>query len=296
LKGNYVAALAVSLVAFVAGACGKQGGKPEAPHAAALADAIRPAFFAEALRKLGGAHYHATLRMAAGRAGSPPAAITTTTDVWLDRAGNYRLREENDHDGGREVILTGRELAVALRYGEMIRRVAEEPEPGRLLEEGLGAPWAAFELCAPRMHVERTGEVLVGGVPATDYTLALGDGSAPVATASPRPLPLVGLRSWRGAAMVETLSGHAVVDDATGALLAVDLKGTFQAKGDAGPEEGAVEVHASLNEVASTPAIERPAADELVLRQRTVPEAHELLRGLAEPERRAPGAPHEHRP
>jgi hypothetical protein len=295
LKGNYVAALAVSLVAFVGGACGKQGGKPEAPQAAALADAIRPAFFAEALRKLGGAHYHATLRMTAGRAGSPPAAITTTTDVWLDRAGNYRLREENDHDGGRQVILTGRELAVALRYGKMIRRVAEEPEPGRLLEEGLGAPWAAFELCAPRAHVERTGEVLVGGAPATDYTLVLGDGSARVATTSP-PLPMVGLRSWRGAAIVETLSGHALVDDATGALLAVDLKATFQAKGDAGPEEGAVEVHASLSDVASTPPIERPAADELVLRQRTVPEAHELLRGLAEPERRAPGAPHEHRP
>ncbi len=296
MKGNYVAGLAVSLVAFVAGACSKQGGKPEVPQAAALADAIRPAFFAEALRKLGGAHYHATLRMAAGRAGAPPAAITTTTDVWLDRAGNYRLREENDHDGGREVILTGRELAVALRYGKMIRRVAEEPEPGRLLEEGLGAPWAAFELCAPRTHVERTGGVMVGGAPATDYTLALGDGSAPVATASPPPLPMVGLRSWRGAAVVETLSGHAVVDDATGALLAVDLKGTFQAKGDAVPEEGAVEVHASLSEVASTPPIERPAADELVLRQRTVPEARELLRGLAEPERRAPGASHEHRP
>ena len=87
-----------------------------------------------------------------GRAGGAPLAVTTTTDVWLDRTGNYRLREENDHDGGREVILTGRELAVALRYGKMIRRVAEEPEPSRMLEEGLGAPWAAFELAAPRVQ------------------------------------------------------------------------------------------------------------------------------------------------
>jgi hypothetical protein len=281
------------------GACGKQGGKPAAAHAAALGDAVRPAFLAEALRKLGGAHYHGTLRTAAGRPGAPPIALTTTTDVWLDRAGNYRLREENDHDGGREVILTGRELGVALRYGKMIRRVAEEPEPSQLLEEGLGAPWAAFELCAPRAHVDKTGDVLVGGVHATDFALTLGEGSvaiAPEGASSAPVLPMAGLRSWRGTTTIETLSGHAVVDDATGALLAVDLTATFQAKGETGPQEGAIEVHTMLSDVASTPAIERPAADELVLRQRTVPEAHELLRGLVEPERRATGASREHRP
>ncbi len=294
LRGNYVAALAVSLVWLGAGACGRHGGKPEASRLVVPAEAVRPAFFAEALRKLGGAHYHATLRSSAGRVGVAPLAVTTTTDVWLDRTGNYRLREENDRDGGREVILTGRELAVALRYGKMIRRVAEEPEPSRMLEEGLGAPWAAFELSAPRMHVEKTGDDLVGGVRATSYMLSLGDGAA---VKPPAPaLPLVGLRAWRGNATIETLAGRLVVDDATGALLAADLTTTFQARGDAGPEQGAVEVHASLADVASTAAIERPAAEELSLRQRTVPEAHALLRGLGEPEHRAPAAPRERRP
>ncbi len=293
LRGNYVAALAVSLVALDAGACGARG-KPEAPHVVAPAEAVRPAFFAEALRKLGGAHYHATLRYSVGRPAAAPLAVTTTTDVWLDRTGNYRLREENDRDGGREVILTGRELAVALRYGKMIRRVAEEPEPSRLLEEGLGGPWAAFELAAPRMHLEKTGSDLVGGIRATSYTLSLGDGAA---VKPPAPaLPLAGLRAWRGNARIETLSGRLVIDDATGALLSADLQSTFQARGDAGPEQGAVEVHASLADVAATAAIERPAAEELQLRQRTVPEAHALLRGLAEPEHRGPSAPHERRP
>ena len=295
LRGNYVAALAVSLVSLGAGACGRHGGKPETSPVVAPAEAVRPAFFAEALRRLGGAHYHATLRTSVGRAGAAPLAVTTTTDVWLDRTGNYRLREENDRDGGRDVILTGRELAVALRYGKMIRRVAEEPEPSRMLEEGLGAPWAAFELSAPRMHVEKTGDDLVAGARATSYTLSLGDGSA---VKPPAPtLPLAGLRAWRGTATIETLSGHLAVDDATGALLAADLSATFQARGDAGPEQGAIEVHASLADVAATAAIERPPADELSLRQRTVPEAHALLRGLAEPERRAPpSAPRERRP
>ena len=291
MRGNYVAALAVSLVSLgMLGsfACGRHGGKPEAPQVLAPAEAVRPAFFAEALRKLGGAHYHATFRTSVGRVGGPPLAVTTTTDVWLDRTGNYRLREENDRDGGREVIVTGRELAVALRYGKMIRRVAEEPEPSRMLEEGLGPPWAAFELAAPRMHVEKTGDDpdnRVGGARASSYALSLGDGSA---VKPPTPaLPLAGLRAWRGNATVETLSGRLVVDDATGALLAADLTATFQARGDAGPEEGAVEVHASLADVATTAAIERPAAEELTLRQRTVPEAHALLRGLGEPENRA---------
>ena len=297
LRGNYVAALAVSLVSLGAGACGRRGDKPEGPQVVAPAEAVRPAFFAEALRKLGGGHYHATLRTSVGRAGGAPLTVTTTTDVWLDRTGNYRLREENDRDGGREVILTGRELAVALRYGKMIRRVAEEPEPSRMLEEGLGAPWAAFELAAPRMHVEKTGDDpdnRVGGAHATSYTLSLGDGAA---VKPPGPtLPLAGLRAWRGNATIEALSGRLIVDDATGALLATDLTTTFQARGDAGPEQGTVEVHASLAEVGSTAAIERPAAEELTLRQRTVPEAHALLRGLAEPEHHAPAAPRERRP
>lgn len=292
MKGNYVAAIAVSLVALGGGACGKRGGKPAA-QPAALADAVRPAFFAGALRKLGGGHYHATLRYAVGRPGATPLAITTTTDVWLDRSGNYRLREENDHDGGREVVLTGRELAVALRYGKMIRRVAEEPEPSKLLEQGLGGPWAAFELCAPRAHVEKTAAASAGRA-ATGYALALGEETTP-AKAKPA-LPLVGLRGWRGSVTIDGLTGRAVVDDATGALLAMDLTGDFQAKGENGPEAGTVEVHASVSDVGATPAIERPAADELVLRQRTVPEARELLHGLAEPERHGPGAPKERRP
>ena len=249
LRGNYVAALAVSLVALGAGACGRHRGKPETSPVVAPAEAFRPAFLAEALRKLGGAHYHATLRYGVGRAGSAPLTITTTTDVWLDRTGNYRLREENDRDGGREVILTGRELAVALRYGKMIRRVAEEPEPSRMLEEGLGAPWAAFELCAPRMHVEKTGDELVGGARATSYTLTLGDGAAVAQGAGPRASVDAGCGPGAARRPIETLSGRAIIDDATGALLAVNLTATFQARGDAGPEHGAVEVHASLAEV-----------------------------------------------
>ena len=265
----------------------------EPPHqVAAFAEAVRPAFFAQALRKLGGGHYHATLRLAVGRTGGAPAAVTTTTDVWVDRTGNYRLREENDRDGGREVVLAGRELAVALRYGKMIRRPAEEPEPTRLLEEGLGGPWSAFELGASRARVEKTGTDLVGGAQAAVYAVSLAEGTAAVSPAR----PFAGLRAWRGAATIDAVNGRAVVDDASGALLGIDLTVAFSTKTEAGPEQGTVEVHALVSDVAATPAVERPAAEELVLRQRTVPEARELLRGLVSPEHRAGAAANERHP
>lgn len=281
-------------------ACGGEKGVKTEPAAkvTALSDALRPDFYAKAMKKIGGAHYRGTTRFSVGAPGQPANAVTTTTDVWVDRTGNYHVKEENDRDGGREVVLHGRELAVALRYGEMMRRIAEEPEPSRLLEEALGGPWAAFELMAPRARVARAGNELVGGVKATVFQLSLGDGGKSGAKSGERAAvgsaPLVANRAWRKTAVVDKLSGRVVVDDATGALLKADLTATFNASGESGPVQGSIEVHGALTEVAATPPVERPLAEELSLRQRTLPEQKELLRGLgvartaAEPTR--PGA------
>ncbi len=286
MKGNYVAALAVSFVVLGTGACGKRGQQDARPERS-LVEIVRPTFLAQSL--VGGAgHYHATLRYTVGRTGAAPLAITTTTDVWRDPTGNYRLREQNDHDGGREVVLHGRELSVALRYGKMIRRVAEEPEPSRLLEEGVGGPWAMFELCAPRVVALKTQQFL-DGTRFRSYDLTPGDGSM---VGKPL-LPLSGLRAWRGTVAIDNLTGHATVLDGTDELLSLSLVAKFHAKGENGPEEGTVELHAQTSDEKGWADIERPAAEELSLRQRTVPEAHELLRGLAAPEHHAEGAAHE---
>src|SRR5262249_44491990 len=160
---------------------------------------------------------HATSRFSAG-AGAAANAVTTTTDVWFDRSGNYRFREQNDRDGGREVVLYGRELSVALRYGKMIRRVAEEPEPSRLLEEALGAPFAVFDLVAPGARVARAETELVGGARATVFELRPGDGAGSGSTPA-----FEGLRKWRNKTSINELQGRVVVDDATGALVRCDL-------------------------------------------------------------------------
>jgi len=285
------------LAACVVGAVGckrnrDQGAVP-ARKMTVLADALRPEAFAAALKRLGGAHFHATARFAAGPSGGAPNAVTTTTDVWMDRTGNYRLVEQNDRDGGREVVLHGRELAVALRYGKMIRRIAEEPEPSRLLEEALGAPFAVFDLVARHARVTRAGTEVVGGAKATVFELQPSDGAG--SEAGPG---LEGLRKWRNNASIDAVAGRIVVDDATGALVRCDLTAKFATseggKGAEKPVQGTVEVHTALSEVASTQPIEKPAAEDLAMRQRTLPEQRELLRGLgqarpaAEPPR--PGA------
>jgi len=277
LKGNKV--VAGILLASLVGACHARRVDSRAAHPVASAEqAVQPAFFERALRQIGGAHFHGLTRLSVGRAGAPPEAVTTTTDVWVDRAGNYRFHEENDRDGGREVVLYGRELSVALRYGKMIRRVAEEPEPSRLLGEALGGPAAVVELVAAQARVAPDGAETVGGARASASIFSLGDGAA----AAPGQT-IAGLRAWRGTVSIQSLSGRMLVDDASGALLKADLSATFKATGPDGPEQGAVEIHTVLSDVANTPSIQAPPAEELVLRQRIVPEMHELLHGIAEP-------------
>jgi hypothetical protein len=171
----------------------------------------------------------------------------------------------------------------------MIRRVAEEPEPSRLLEEAVGAPFAVFDLVARKARVARAGTELVGGARATVFELQPGDGAGSEAAPA-----LDGLRKWRNKASIDAVSGRVVVDDATGALVRCDLTAKFVTAGDPKPVEGAVDVHTLLTDVAATAPIEKPAAEDLAMRQRTLPEQKELLRGLgqtrpaAEPTR--PGA------
>ena len=114
------------------------------------------------------------------------------------------------------------------------------------------------------------------------FELQLGRSGAASAKAR-GPAPFDGLRKWRNKASIEALSGRVVVDDATGALVRCDIYGEVRHQGRApSAVQGTVEVHTVLTEVASTPAIEKPAAEDLAMRQRTLPEQRELLRGLGQ--------------
>jgi hypothetical protein len=256
------------LVLFAAvAACGGQ--KRLRPSDAARIDgALEPAHLATAMQTAGGGRLHATLRMAVGRPGEALESVTTTTDLMLDRSGQYRMAETNDRDGGRDVVLHGHDLHVALRYGKMIRRRAEGGEPARLLHEGLGGPWAAWDL----LRRAATLDAAAGSL-----HVRLGDGAqaaGPAAVTGPTT-------TWRDTAVIDALEGSIVLDPTSGALRTVDLKGAFHAVRGGGEQvRGEVELHAKVEALGPGDSIKPPPeAEDLVTRQRTVPDQKALLGG-----------------
>jgi hypothetical protein len=161
------------------------------------------------------------------------------------------------------VVRVGGELAVALRYGKFIRRPAQDPEPQRFLEEGVGAPSAAWDT------VRRFVEVVPAGSRAFRLSQA----------ADPRPTPAAAtpLRKWRETVEVQTLVGDARLD-ASGGLQSFSLASRFRAVRDGTPIEGELAVAAIVDAVLA-PVI-MPAAETLPARQRTILEERALLGGL----------------
>jgi hypothetical protein len=229
--------------------------------------ALQPAALVSALRRLSGTHFHATATFRVNAAGGPDAgakeAITSTTDLWIDKQGNFRLAESNDQDGGREVVRVGGELAVALRYGKFIRRPAQDPEPQRFLEEGVGAPSATWD----------TVRRFVKVVPAGSRAFRLSQAAEPL----PAPATATPLRKWRETVEVQTLVGDARLD-ASGGLQALSLASHFRAVRDGTPIEGEIAVAASVDAVLAP--VTMPAAETLPARQRTILEERALLGGL----------------
>lgn len=285
--GIFVGA-AVPLAFLLAGCHGRDDAANRAA-AASLDQALSPVFFADALRKLGGAHFHSTARVSVTAAATTTNeagwdTVTTTTDVWLDRGGNYRILETNDQDGGREIVLFGHDLNVALRYGKMIRRKAQDPEPERLLEEALGGPWAAWEVAAPYAIIKHRPAPTVGGRKGEEYRVSKSERRH----RKPAKIP-PGMRHWRTSASVLELNGDMAVDAATSALLKSDFVVVFAAQRPSEsvndppnePVVGTVDVQTTIDGIGTTPPIAKPVDEELSLRQRIVPEQKELLGGLS---------------
>jgi hypothetical protein len=257
-----IAALALTL----AGGCGRRSGEQALPAAQALMAAVQPSALVANLRAQSGAHYHATLMFRITPTGAEAGSkdvLTTTTDLWLDKQGNFRLLETNDQDGGREVVRVGNELGVALRYARMIRRPAQDPEPQRFLEEAVGQPWTAWDVVFRYLSIEPAGN-----------GLRLGRRAEP----GPVVPATTGLKKWHESIEVESLSGEARTE--AGGLRAFTLKARFRAKRDAGPVEGEIAVAAQVDQAGAVAPVTMPEADPLPVRQRTILEERALLTGL----------------
>ncbi len=268
---------AVALLAALSGCARKRQAAARSPLAI-LDQALAPATLAAELHALGGAHFHATTmfrvedkhqgELPEGSKPASPPAITTTTDVWMDKHGNFRLVENNDQDGGREIVRVGRQVAVALRYDKMIRRASDDKQNARFLDQALGGPWSAWEIA--RRQVE---------VAAGSGGYRLQRSPRPVALPAGFP-PAVGLRKWRASVQVGALEGQAVLDPSGKALRSLSCKLAFSAVRDGLPIDGKVEVAARFDDIGKTADVVMPDTDTLHPRQRTILEEKALLGGL----------------
>jgi hypothetical protein len=275
---SFVLLAAASAVAAVG--CGQKKTVVARSGLETLDGALAPAQFSAALRKAGGGHLHATTtfhvegggKVDPGDGAKPasPSAVTTTTDLWMDKHGNFRLVESNDQDGGREIVRVGGEVALALRYGKMIRRAAQDSENTRYVAEALGAPWAAWEIVRRQVEVDAAGQ----GV----YRLRLGNRLADLPAGFPAA---EGLRKWRDTVDVKTLEGQATLDPGSHLPLAFACKTVFQAVRDQLAIAGDVAVSAVVDQVGKVAEIAMPEAEALRLRQRTILEEKALLGNLA---------------
>lgn len=269
-----MAALALGVVF---GGCSQK--KTEATRAPVetLDAVLEPTALAETLGKLGGVHVHASTMFRVEGTGKPspdakpvaPPAITTTTDLWLDKQGNFRIAETNDQDGGRDIVRVGGEVAVALRYGKAIRRPAQDAENVRLLAEALGGPWAAWEVARRQVDVDTAGT--------GSYRLRVGSKRVPLPADFPAPL---GLRQWRDDLNLKTLEGQVEVDASSRALRSFTCKLTFASTRDGQPVTGEVVVSFKADGIGKTADVTLPDAEPLHTRQRTILEERALLGGL----------------
>jgi len=274
--------LASFFVAVLSGCASKKSAA--AKSAVETLDAVlAPEAVASALRRAGGGHFHSTalLRVEASRKADPaegklasPPAITTTTDLWLDRQGNFRLLEINDQDGGREVVRVGRDIAVALRYGKLVKRTAEDAESARFLAEAAGAPRTAWEIVRQQVEVKGSDG---------RYELALGQRLAELPAGFS---PGGGLQKWRDSIDVKSLGGRVGLNGGTERILGTfECRATFGAIRDAVPRdgvpiEGEVAVAATVDQIGKVPDVTMPDAETLHVRQRTILEEKALLGGL----------------
>jgi hypothetical protein len=269
--------LALVMALLGAGACGRSASFHRAASEE-LETALTPGTLALSLKRTGGGHFHAvtTFEISPGenpeKPEGPVETIVTTTDLWMDRTGQYRMAEKNDKDGGREVVLHGRELAVGLRYGRMIKRTAREPEPTRMLEEALGGPWAIWEMARRFAEVDRREDQSTG-TKTVLFPLQKADSPQPVKAGFGATSPL---RQWRDSVAVEALSG-AVRLDPSGAFISTRMDVVFSLRREGRPFYGAARVEAFVKDRGKVSPIAPPSADELVPRQRTILEERALL-------------------
>ena len=249
----------------------------------------------QALRSSIGPHelqYHALMSLApaAEREGSPPVdtkvvdAQAVHDRLTLRWAGDedgptFALAQENDHERGRDVVVTQGQLYARLRHRGWSVHPVETTVFELWLDDAQHAVFDAVEFAAPRLSVAaqvREGEGLADGE-AIAVTLSTADG----VDDARRAAGTVG--RWRGDASLDEISGNVLLDAKTGAWLHASVAVRYSLRGADGRQlRGSVEVTGSVTPKAVEVV---PPADAAPLPERTryELERQRLLDGLAAP-------------
>lgn len=192
-----------------------------------------------------------------------------------------RLRQSNDHERGREVILVDGRLHTRQRHRPWVHYPVETDLHERWLDDAQRAVHDVVELAAPRLRIDAQTTDRPGFDGAA-VALKLGLAEATNAT-----LQRSGSVSrWRGQAEVQQVSGEIVLDATTGAWLSanVDVQYALEAA-DGRTLRGAVHLEGTVEPLPEGGVDIRAPADSEPLAERTrlQAERQELLDGLAAP-------------
>lgn len=196
----------------------------------------------------------------------------------------WRGVSNNSAEYGREVIFVDGALYLRARYQRFHQRPpTTEAEPAAQRDRLADAGAATWELLAPAVALADQGAFTVSGFgdkPARKIAISTA--------ASPRKpeAELLAQRKWREQRTLEDVEGEAVLDAATGAPLALTLRGTVGFMREGKSYSMKVRLSSEVSSIGAAPAITAPPPAEVVLtpgRLHEVDERDKLLERIAPP-------------
>jgi hypothetical protein len=195
----------------------------------------------------------------------------TLTLRWADDE-HFDLRQSNDKDKRREIVMVGKQVYTRLHEETWWQREVDGSVHELWLDDALRSAHDVLELAAPRLSIA-VSDTTIEGRPAHAVALSVGAEDATRVAKGARAM-------WRTDARIDEVAGTVTIDAATGVWLSADIRVAYRfPDGDGRPQRGRVTLRGSVTPGAAT--VEAPAsAEPLAERWRPELERRALLSGL----------------
>jgi hypothetical protein len=221
---------------------------------------------------LGAHHMEATSKLQLEQPEKERKALEESFAVDSDGKGAVHLQHDNSRADGFEAIAVGNQLYVKPRYGRYVRSTIESDELGRLRVTTETSAAAYVRLLRRWVQIKEAGTQTVAGHAGIKLHLSArpsGDG-APVETEAGK--------KWRNSLSARYLDGDVVLDQKTGAPLAVRLEAAYGFERDGKALAATLEYKQTTT--AEPAAIAAPTDFAVLGRTRPLLDRQQLLEGL----------------